>query len=274
MWIVAAGRVYFPIGTETNMKKHNIKKLLTAALTAFLIITLTSCGGGSENEIFDRDDLDGATVGVLAGSLSEAYLTAYGQAEIRVYDDAKLLSADVRDGTLDCALISSEESGGVARRGLTTLSEPFADEDFAIPVSAENSLLIEKLNSAMTYLRASGELEKIVDRWESGEGSGEYTPDPALDTISVAVRADLAPYAFYDEEGNLAGLEIDVVRALCRQLELEPVFSDVKPDILLYMAESGKTSFSIGRIAADPENEAVTFTDPYLHSTQLIVVRK
>ncbi len=255
-----------------------MKKLITAALAALLTISLASCRSDPENQIHDRDDLSGATVGVLEGSLSQAYLTAYGEAVVRTYDDPRRLAADLRDGVIDCALVGSDDRDDVVRRGLTTLSEPFADDDYAIPVSVENSLLIENLNEAMSYIRASGELGGIIDRWESGEGSGEgsggYTPNPETDTISVAICADLYPYAFYDEEGELAGLEVDVVRALCDQLNLEPVFSDVKPDILLYMAESGKTAFAIGRIASDPENRAVTFTSGYLHSTQLIVVRK
>lgn len=252
----------------------DLKKLAAAALAALLALTLASCRAGPENTVFRPEDLEGALVGVLEGSLSQATMDAYGKAEVRAYEDPARLAADVRDGVLDCALVSSGERGDVVRRGLATLSEPFSDDDYAIPVSVENSLLIENLESAMTVLRASGELDRIVRRWEDGQEGEAYTPDPERDTISVAICANVYPYAFYDGEGALAGLEVDVVRALCGQLGLEPVFTDVKPDILLYMAESGKTAFAIGRITSDPENEAVTFTSAYLHSTQLIVVRK
>ena len=234
-----------------------MKKILSAALAVFMICALTACHRGPANQVHSAADLAGKVVGVLDGSLSEAYMTAYGRAEIRTYPDPRSLTADLRSGAVDCALVSSEDAGSVARSGLTTLSEPFADDDYAIPVSIENRLMIENLENAMIFLRASGQLGAIIDRWESGRGTGDYTADNDYEQITVAISADVYPYAFYDENGNLA-----------------PVFNVVAPDILLYMAESGKTVFAIGRIAADPNNRAVAFTSSYLHSTQLIVVRK
>lgn len=251
------------------------KKLLSAALAALMIFTLSACGRGPANQVHSASDMAGRVVGVLDGSLSEAYMTAFGRAsEIRTYGDPGALAAGLRGGEIDCALVSSEDAGAVARSGLTTLSEPFADDDYAIPVSVENRLMIENLESAMVYLRASGELRAIIDRWESGGGTGEYEPEDGYEPVTVAISADVYPYAFFDENGNLAGIEVDVARALSHRLELEPVFNTVSPDILLYMAESGKTAFAIGRIASDPSNGAVAFTSSYLHSTQLIVVRK
>lgn len=252
-----------------------MKKLLSAALAALTIFSLAACSRGPGNQVWSGSDMAGKVVGVLDGSLSEAYMTAFGlAAQIRTFEDPDELASELKSGGVDCALVSSEDSGEVVRSGLTTLSEPFADDDYAIPISVENRLLIENLESAMVFLRASGQLGAIIDRWESGQGTGEYTPREDLDTISVAISADVYPYAFFDENGNLAGIEVDVVRELTHRLDLEPEFAVVQPDILLYMAESGKTAFAIGRIASDPDNEAVAFTSTYLHSTQLIVVRK
>lgn len=252
-----------------------MKKLFCAAIAAVIIMTLVSCsGGGPENQVFSGADMAGKTVGVLEGSLSEAYMIAFGRAEIKTYSDPKSLARDVRDGTLDCALVSSGDAGRVTGRGLKTLDEPYADDDYAIPVSAENRLLIDNLESAMVYMRASGKISSIIDRWEDGGEPQAYEPAPDAQEISVAISADVYPYAFYDDEGELAGIEVDVVRGICDYLKLRPEFSVVDADILLYMAESGKTAFAIGRIASDPDNEAVVFTSSYLHSTQLIVVRK
>ena len=251
-----------------------MRKTLSAALAVLWICSLCACNRGPANQVYSAADMAGKTVGVLDGSLSQAYMTAFGKAEIRTYEDPRSLANELRSGAIDCALVSSEDAGDVARSGLTTLDEPYADDDYAIPISIENRLMIENLENAMIMLRASGQLASIIDRWESGRGTGEYTADNDYEQITVAISADVYPYAFYDENGNLASIEVDVVRALAHRLELEPVFNVVAPDILLYMAESGKTVFAIGRIAADPTNQAVAFTSSYLHSTQLIVVRK
>lgn len=250
-----------------------MKKIFSAALAALIMISLAACSRGGDSRIRDLDDLAGKTVGVLRGTSSEGYLRHFEyDVEVREYDDTDALKKALRNGQVDCAVAEEEKAGEMTGflSGLETLEEPFTDSDYVIAVSAENRIMVENLNIALSGIDRSGELDRLT----SGTG-GVITPAEDTGTaVTVAVDATFYPYAYYDGEGDLTGIEIDLVRAICKYLGLSPEFLPVETDMLLYMAESGKCSFAVGRITADPADEGLAFTSPYLHSTQLIVVRK
>ncbi len=255
-----------------------MKKLISTAVAVLIILSLSACGGRHPaNEVHERADMSGRAVGVLADSASRGYLERYeGTLDVRTYNTAGDMADDLLDGGIDCAVADAGtyEKMRDAVSGITKLSEPFLDAQYVLAVSAENRLMLENLNSAIAQAASSGELELIAEAWGSGGSAFAWEPGAEDRPVTVAVTADFYPYAFYGEDGELMGLEIDAVRAICAKLGLTPEFMAVEPDMLLYMAESGKTSFAVGRIEADPDNEGLSYTDSYLHSTQLIVVRK
>ena len=155
-----------------------------------------------------------------------------------------------------------------------TIDDKFVDCDYRLAVSVENTELLDNLNSAIRALNASGELDSIVKSWLDGGGEEEHESGTDRTRITVAIDPTFYPYAFIGEDGEPAGIEIDLVWAVCGQLGLEPEFVTAQPGMLLYMAESGKTAFAVGRLMLDPDNDAVGYSAPYMHSTQLIVVRK
>ncbi len=255
-----------------------MRKLFSTALAVFILFSLSACNAGApDNHVFTRADLAGASVGVLDGTASPGYARLFeGELYVGVYESAEALAAELKSGGIDCA-IADEDTYDKMRdytSAVTKLKEAYVDARYVLAVSAENRLMLENLNAALGRLRDSGELKRIEEAWKLGLESVEWTPPADSRAVSVAVTAEFYPYAFLDDNGELRGLEIDVVRAVCADLGLEPEFMVVKPDMLLYMAQSGKTSFAVGRIEADPENEGLAYTESYCHSTQLIVVRK
>ena len=89
----------------------------------------------------------------------------------------------------------------------------------------------------------------------------------------MAVVPDFYPLTYLDEDGELRGIEIELVRELCADLGLAPRFMTVDADMLLYMAGSGKCAFAIGRLTAG-EGEGLLYTANYLDATQYIIVKK
>lgn len=255
-----------------------MKKLFLTALAVLILLSLSACGAGvPDNHVFSREDLAGRSVGVLDGTASPGYARLYeGEIYVSAFESAEAMAAALKSGGIDCAIADGDTFDEMRdyTSSVKRLEEMYVDARYVLAVSAENRLMLENLNAAIGRLRDSGELDRIADSWKLGMDSGQWAPPPDSRTVSVAVTADFYPYAFLDENGELRGLEIDVVRAVCADLGLDPEFMAVKSDMLLYMAESGKTSFAVGRIEADPENVGLTYTESYLHSTQLIVVRK
>lgn len=247
-----------------------MKKLFPAALAALLIIVLAACS--SNAGIAGREDIQNKTVGVISGTVSAAVAARLDpDMELTACDSLASLKDALRKGRVDCAVVdeSLEDEFTGLLSGFTTAEEPYARLEYAIAVSADNTLMLEKLDSALAELKSSGRLGKIT-------GGGAERPNQAgaaADAVTVAVEPDFPPFAYYDENGELAGIEIDVVLALCGALDLRAEFLPVDPDMLLYMAQSGKCAFAIGRLAPG-EEEGLRYTESYLDSTQYIIIKK
>ena len=249
-----------------------MKKLFPAALAAILIFVLAAC---SPEGIAGREDILDKTVGVLSGSVTAAVAARLDpDMELAAFDSPASLKDAVKKGRVDCAVVdeSLEDEFTGFFSGCAVAEEPYTRLDYVIAVSADNTLMLEKLDSALADLKSSGRLGEIagMTRDETGPGLSDPVGGP---TVTVAVEPDLFPFAYYGENGELCGIEIDLVRALCEELGLAVEFLPVGSDMLLYMAESGKCSFALGRLTPG-EGEGLAYTDSYLNSTQLIVVRK
>ncbi|MGM9522545.1 MAG: transporter substrate-binding domain-containing protein [Oscillospiraceae bacterium] len=255
-----------------------MKKIFLAAIAVSIIFTLTSCGGSMpENEVNSAADMQGRTVGVITGSAAEWYLEPFASAfDVRGYGSAGELAEALKSGSVDCAVADEDTYNSMKKAvsKLSALDEPFIDRTYCMAVSADNTQLLNKLVKALEDLENSGTLESMVSGWRDGTYGYGSTEDPGLPRVTVAVDPTFRPYAFYDENGELAGLEIDLIRAVCSELGLSAELTPVASDKLLYMAESGKVSFAVGRIVLDDENTAILFTQPYVRSTQLLIVRE
>lgn len=248
-------------------------KKITLLLLPALILLLAACSGRLPDNTVDKPaDLAGKTVGVLENSVTEGYLRDVAdKVYIRTFSEKSSLAAELKSGALDAVIADETLSADLTRdSSLRALDTPFINRAYCIAISEENATLLKNVNDALKTLRRGGTLDKLAD-WDEETFSFEDEGETA-GTLVIAVAPDFAPYAYYDENGALAGLEIDLARLLCRQLGLTPEFRVAERDKLLYLAESGKVSLAIGRITRG-EN-AVSYSDTYLTSVQSIVVRK
>lgn len=251
---------------------HTMKKLFPAVLAAFLTVLLSACSGPSG--IGSREDILDKTVCVLSGSVSDGIVERMDpDIDLVRCDTLSSLKELLRDGGADCAVVDKSTADKLTGllTGFRTAEEPYARLDYVIAVSAENRLMLGNLNAALGALRRSGRLEELTG--ESRGDTGDTAEPSGASTVTVAVEPDFFPFAYYDEEGGLAGIEIDLVREICAELDLTPEFLPVEADMLLYMAQSGKCSFAVGRLTAG-EKEGLSFSDSYMDSTQYIIVKK
>lgn len=243
-----------------------MKKLFPAAIAAMLICALAACAPSAG--IRGREDILDKRVAVIGGSVA-AGIVAHTDPELElvICDSAASLKDALKKGRADCAVAdkaAAEELTGFLS-GLETAREPYAAPQYAIAVSEDNRLMLERLNAALSDLKSSGRLRELI-----GGASGKTA---AGSTVTVAVEPDFYPLAYVDEAGELRGVEIELVRELCAALGLAPQFMTTDADMLLYMAESGKCAFAIGRLTAG-EGEGLLYTASYMDATQYIIVKK
>lgn len=244
-----------------------MKKLIPAAVAAILIIALAACSGSGGIE--GREDILDKRVAVIDGSVAAGLVSHTDpELELVICDSAASLKDALKKGRADCAVadkaVAEELTGFLS--GLKTVKEPYAAPRYAIAVSEDNRLMLERLDRALSDLESSGRLKELI-----GGASGRTPAEGGA--VTVAVEPDFYPLAYVDDAGELRGVEIELVRELCAALGLAPSFLTADADMLLYMAESGKCAFAIGRLTAG-EGEGLLYTASYMDATQYIIVKK
>lgn len=99
------------------------------------------------------------------------------------------------------------------------------------------------------------------------------TPRPET-TIIVGTSATQPPMEFLDEQGELVGLDVDLMRAVAEAVGLNAEFVDAPADALIGGLDAGQFDAVISTLYITPELEDLAdFTRPYLNGGQVVVVR-
>lgn len=125
-----------------------------------------------DSEIATADDLDGKTIGVQSGTTGDIYCRDdYGEDSVKQYNNGALAVAALQNGQVDCVVIDNEPAKNfvAANDGLKILDTEYITEDYAIAVAKENTELLEKINNAMTELKADGTIDKIINKYIPAE---------------------------------------------------------------------------------------------------------
>ncbi|MGX8699671.1 MAG: transporter substrate-binding domain-containing protein [bacterium] len=218
------------------------------------------------------EDLQGKVVGVLSGSMAERALLRRSDLTARSFTEEESLTAALLSGAVDAALVDEEAGLRLsARKGLAALGERYPIGSYRIALSEENAALYALLRDALGELLRDGTAAALERSWQDGDGERvALAAEAASATLTVAVCPTESPWCFYDEAGELTGLEPELTRALCNRLGVGVSFREAEAEKLTYLAESGKVSFSIGRLLED--GSRVLWTEPYASGELMIIV--
>ncbi|MBQ7898093.1 MAG: amino acid ABC transporter substrate-binding protein [Clostridia bacterium] len=118
------------------------------------------------------DDLfaEGATykAGVQLGTTGDIYASGdLGSDRVIQYNNGNNAVLALVGGSVDCVIIDNEPAKALvaANEGLMILDTSYADEDYAICVSKENTELLDKLNEAILALTENGKIAEIVAKY-------------------------------------------------------------------------------------------------------------
>lgn len=104
-------------------------------------------------------------------------------------------------------------------------------------------------------------------------------PDTAIDTaamdIKIATESSYKPFSYTDAEGNLIGYEIELIDALCSQMQADCELISQDWDGLIPGLNAQKFDAIIAGMSITPERqEVVDFTDPYFHTGIILIGKK
>lgn len=85
--------------------------------------------------------------------------------------------------------------------------------------------------------------------------------------ITVGVNAQFEPFVYLDQNGSLAGFDIDIMNALNAVMDFEVAYQNTNFEDLFTGLENGELDAAISAISVtDARKERVDFTDPYFAS--------
>jgi len=86
-----------------------------------------------------------------------------------------------------------------------------------------------------------------------------------LDQLRFVTTSDFPPFNYYDEDGVLTGLNVDLARSICRVLSVNCRVSELGWDDLSETVDDGAADAAVAAIAITPESlQRFDFTDVYL----------
>ena len=93
--------------------------------------------------------------------------------------------------------------------------------------------------------------------------------------LTVATSPDFPPFESLGANGEVFGIEIDILNLICAQLGVELDIQQVDFDSVLPGVQAGKYNMGASGISVTPARaENTLFTDPYCLAAQAIVVMK
>ena len=128
-------------------------------------------------------------------------------------------------------------------------------------------LLIGMTVLGATHISARGQAEGgEPSAWDRMEERGR---------IVVATSGTLFPASYYDEDDQLTGFDVEVMRAVAEELDMEVEFDVMAFDAMLGGIQSGQVDAAVNDINRTEEREKVVdFSEPYKYSFATLMVRE
>jgi polar amino acid transport system substrate-binding protein len=97
---------------------------------------------------------------------------------------------------------------------------------------------------------------------------------PASDTVVVATDATWPPMEYINEDREIVGYDIDLMRAIAERGGFEVEFKNVAWDGIFAGLAAGEYDAVISSVTITPERqEQYDFSDPYINAGQIVVTR-
>ncbi len=255
-------------------------KRVFAGVMVGLLVLLCGCGT-AKNTVHSIEDLNGKKIGVQLKTTGDVYASDIENAQVQRFNKGRDAVVALRKGEVDAVMLDDapanvfvEEFGDVK-----LLDEAYADEEYGIAVNKDNKELLDKINNALTTLQEDGTLDQITKAWlEDGEElsayDGQDKQEYANGILVMATNAEFPPYESKTEDGEIIGIDVDIMKAVCDQLDMKLQVEHTAFDSIIASVERGMADVGVAAMTITEERlEQVNFSQPYVKAKQVIIVR-
>ncbi len=157
---------------------------------------------------------------------------------------------------------------------IKTIDVALTTEKYAFGVKKGNTELLNSLNTFLADIQANGEFKAIVDKY-FGDGTptgiASAAKDESKDQLIIATNAAFKPFEY--KEGNLYyGVDIEIMAAFAKSLNLEFVVDDMNFDAVCTSVGSGLCDVAAAGLTIKPDREEILdFSTSYYDASQTLI---
>jgi ABC-type amino acid transport substrate-binding protein len=121
-------------------------------------------------DIKDKSTLKGKKIAVEKGTTGDDLATeATGDANVSRFSSTTDAITDLKNGKVDAVILDSFPANKFVKKNsdLKLATESFASEQYCMAVKKGDSALLKQINSTIKKLKDSGELDKIIAKYEN-----------------------------------------------------------------------------------------------------------
>jgi signal transduction histidine kinase/ABC-type amino acid transport substrate-binding protein len=179
----------------------------------------------------------------------------------------RLLSGDI-DGVLlpEEAMLAEAHAAGLDHR-IAATGPTVRAFDRVVAIHKRHAKLLERVNSAIDELQASGELAEMRWRWFL------EAPPPPPETLTVGVN-HFPPYNIVREDGSFTGFSVETIRDLAELAGLKLEFKQITPEEWRQGPGPGRYDIITQAGISAERKERMDFTLPVERFPFSIFVRK
>ena len=164
--------------------------------------------------------------------------------------------------------------------GLAIMDEALSEENYAIGFRKGNTELVEKVNKALSEMKADGTLGKIFDKYLNGDyleikpETIDFNKGAKGGKLVVGTEAGFAPYELKVGNGFI-GIDIEMCAEIAKKLDRELVVEHMNFDALPMAVSTNKVDMiCAGITVTDERKENMDFSDNYVvGAKQVALVR-
>ena len=264
-----------------------LRKLFLLTIIIVSVLTGTAFAAAGESGASGTDpaketrktanpaDYAGKKVGVITGSTGERIALELFPESIPMYFTGfsdSLLALKV--GTVDAVITDASHVRDMQRIDKVVDYELVPGQSSylaqAFPKTEKGKALQEEFNAWFEEYRADGTLERLEEKWFTFPEEQCVFDDPSdlppgEKILNIATMGTSPPLE-YVKDGELMGMEIEIVREFCRAAGYQPVFSTMEFSSVLTGVIMGKYDMGASNLTVTEERKkSVYFADPFLY---------
>lgn len=267
------------------------KKMIVTLVVA--VVAIAALGGivyaimnnqSSGKVINSIDDLEGSKIAVETGTTGDLFATdeyeKTGKATLSRYTTYPDAIMDLKNKKVDAIIMDKApaEAYVKANSGIKVLDAKLdtETESYGFVFKLGNTSLKTEFDTALATIKASGKVTEIETYWfehSNGEADPFVTSTGTGKEIKVGTSPDFPPYdTMYGS--TFTGIDMDIVRAICNELNYRVTFVNYDFDAIITAVQSNAIDVGASGFSITPDREdSVLFSEAYTTTEQVVVVR-